>query len=427
MMTPIQVIGIGLDGAVGLSSALQTLVMQADLLVGSPRHLAYFPQFPAERWILTDLRATLLALKERLTQPQPGLTVILTSGDPLFFGLGRLITELLPPEVVTFHPHASSLQLAFNRLKLPWHDAQWVSLHGRSEEVLVQVLKQGAEKIGVLTDHVNTPSAIARLIQSLALSTRYILWVCENLGGQDECIRSFTPETAIAESFASLNVVVLLRQPSSVQPSSAQPLTPSLVDLPLIGLADPQFLSFDDRPGLMTKREVRVLALAELALQDRQVIWDVGAGTGSVSVEIARLCPTSQIYAIEKTAAGIHLIERNCHRFGVSNIRPVQGMAPEALAGLPQPDRVFIGGSSGQLASILTTCQAVLPPGGLIVLALATLENLAEVMVWIDQQSPSEWQTAWLQVQISRSTAIGSLTRWSPLNPVTLVRLMRQP
>ena len=192
--------------------------------------------------------------------------------------------------------------------------------------------------------------------------------------------------------------------------------------LPLIGIPDSAFLSFSDRPGLMTKKEVRSLVIAELEIQANQIIWDIGAGTGSVSIEIARLSPSSQIYAIEKTAIGITLITQNSQRFAVSNIKPISEKAPVSLQALPKPDRIFIGGSGGNLRPILDTCQSEINPRGIIVLAFATIEHLNEARQWAQQNN---WQDSLLQVQLSRSLAIANLTRFNPLNPVTIIKLQK--
>jgi precorrin-6B C5,15-methyltransferase / cobalt-precorrin-6B C5,C15-methyltransferase len=421
-MTPVQVIGIGLDGAAGLAEPIRHIIDQATLLVGSDRHLSYFPSHPAERLVVTDFRQAIQTIRQRLTSspnsPSPRI-VILASGDPLFFGLGRLLLAELPSEQLTFHPHLSSVQLAFSRAKLSWNDARMVSVHGRSLDELTLALQQGAEKIAVLTDHHNTPSAIARLLLALELPSNYKIWVGENLGGATERVQCFTPTELVDQSFEPLNVVILQR----VMPAN-QPL--NLAQLPAFGLPDSCFLSFGDRPSLMTKREVRVLAIAELGLQAGQTVWDIGAGTGSVSIEIARLFPQSQLYAIEQTAAGITLIEQNQQRFQVHNLIAVHGKAPDALAALPDPDRIFIGGSGGNLEQILESCRVRLAADGSIVIALATLEHLNTAMTWVSQQATSQnWQHRLLQVQISRSVPVGKLTRFAPLNPVTLLTIAR--
>lgn len=405
----VHIVGIGLDGASGLTDSVRQIVQEATLLVGSDRHLSYFPDRRADRIVLGDFAPAIRAIRRRLEADN---IVVLVSGDPLFFGLGRLLLLELPPEYLNFHPHLSSIQLAFNRIKVAWQDATVLSAHGRCFDELIRVLQQGTEKIAVLTDGDRTPSAIARLLISLDLPLEYQFWICENLGGANEKVRLLPLAEVLEESFAPLNVVILLRQTDSPTGET------DTEALPMLGLPDASFLSFSDRPGLMTKREVRILILGELALRPGQVIWDVGAGTGSVSVEIARLFPTSRVYAIEKSSAGTALIEQNSRRLQANNAISIHGKAPEILYHLPQPDRIFIGGSGGCLSEILNFCGAQLKERGVIVLALATLEHLEEAIGWVKER---EWDYHLLQVQLSRSVSVKSLTRFAPLNPVTIL------
>jgi precorrin-6Y C5,15-methyltransferase (decarboxylating) len=251
------------------------------------------------------------------------------------------------------------------------------------------------------------------------------MWVCENLGGADERILEFMPEKLLpeelqTEAFAPLNVVILHRIGENAD-------SIHLEALPLLGIPDRLFLSFSDRPGLMTKREIRILALGELALQPGQNIWDIGAGTGSVAIEMARLNGSGSVYAIEKTSAGIALIQQNCQRFQCPQIIPIQGAAPDILESLPSPDRIFIGGSGGNLGPILDLCGQRLKDGGRMVLALATLEHLTRTLNWLESQAIKgyPWQHSLLQVQLSRSVPIAQLTRLAPLNPVTLVVIQK--
>jgi precorrin-6B C5,15-methyltransferase / cobalt-precorrin-6B C5,C15-methyltransferase len=416
-MTSIHVVGIGLDGAAGLTDTVRQLVERATLLVGSDRHLSYFPHHSASRLVLGDFIQTIQELRNQLvTGDSNSCIVVLVSGDPLFFGLGRLLLEQLPREHLTFHPYVSAVGLAFSRIKVSWQDAHVISAHGRSMEQLIQALRQGVEKIAVLTDRTNTPSAIGKLLVALELSNRYEFWVCENLGGSDERVVCLAVDAVLRETFAPLNVVILLRQ------SEPTDRVLDIDSLPILGLPDETFLSFSDRPGLMTKREVRVLVLGELAVQPNQTVWDIGAGTGSVSLEIARLSQTSQVYAIEKTSIGSTLIEQNCRRLQIKNAISIHGTAPEILQHLPAPNRIFIGGSGGNLHSILDTCNIRLAANGIVVMALATLEHLNKALDWFNDHN---WEYRLLQVQLSRSIPVGELTRFTPLNPVTILTATR--
>jgi precorrin-6B C5,15-methyltransferase / cobalt-precorrin-6B C5,C15-methyltransferase len=410
----IKVVGIGLDGVEGLTSTVRNIVEQATVLAGSKRHLDYFPNHSAEKIDLTNIKIGIEAIAQLALENHS--VVILASGDPLFFGLGRLLLEHFSPAEIQFYPHFSSVQLAFNRLKIPWQDAQFISVHGRSTDELITFLKQGKEKIAVLTDNYNNPVAIAHLYLALDLPVSYSFYICENLGDQKEKINHFSVDQVTelsnlnSNDFASLNIVILLRQ--------KQKDNLDITKLPLIGLPDSSFLSFSDRPSLITKKEIRLAILGELTLQPQQTVWDIGAGTGSVAIEIARLSPSSQVLAIEKSSMGSNLIAKNCQRFQVNNIININGKAPEVLLNLPAPDRIFIGGSGGNLIDILTICSQKITATGLIVMAFATVENNYQAINWLTNKS---WHYRLLQLQISRSTPIHHLTRLTPLNPVTLI------
>jgi precorrin-6Y C5,15-methyltransferase (decarboxylating) len=404
-MQSIHVVGIGLE--LEVPSRVTHLVNKSQVLVGSQRHLGYFPDYVGDRLVLGDITAAIQKIQAYVEADRA--VVVLTSGDPLFFGLGRLLLAHFPAEVLNFHPHISSVQLAFNRLKMPWQDAQVVSAHGRSLDCLESLLHKGVNPIAILTDAANTPVAIARFIKRLNLSTSYRIWVCENLGGSDELVSELL-EDSDRQQFAALNVVVLAKQECHL---------PISQNLPIVGIPDAEFHSFSDLPGLITKREVRVLSIGELSLQPQQVIWDIGAGTGSVAIEMARLSPSSQIFAIEKNAAGVTLIRKNCDRFEVKNVRVIARSAPDALEGLPAPDRIFIGGSSGKLEAILSVCRDRLQSQGAIVANFASPEHLHTAMQWLKQHN---FDLQLLQVNLSRSVPIGGASRFSPLNPITILK-----
>ena len=409
----ISVVGIGLDGATGLSKSAKEVVERATVLAGSKRHLGYFTQSSAEKIYLTNLKTGIEAIAK--LNPTKHSVVILASGDPLFFGIGRLLLASFDAEQIQFYPHFSSIQLAFSRLKVPWQDASLISVHGRSTDELIKLIKQGKEKIAVLTDNNNHPAAIALLYLALDLPVEYSFYICENLGDTTENIQHFSPQQITqlsnleSNDFAALNVLILLRQTQEDLDTDK---------LPLIGLSDSSFLSFSDRPSLITKKEIRIAILGELSLQPKQTVWDIGAGTGSVSIEIARLCPNSEVYAIEKTGMGSTLITKNSQRFKVNNLHSINGKAPEALSNLPHPNRIFIGGSGGNITDILHTCSQKLKENGIIVMAFATIEYQYRAIDWLNNNS---WQYRLLQLQIFRSTPISNLTRFTPLNPVTII------
>lgn len=424
---PIQVVGIGLAGIDGLSPAVLAVVRAATVVIGAQRHLEAFCQADLgtepEMWPLADFAAVFDRLRSHLATHPETRTVFLATGDPLFFGIGRLLLQAFAPEQLVFHPQVSALQLAFSRLKVPWQAATLVSVHGRGEQPLLKALKRGDSKIGVLTDGVFTPSAIADLIASLDLPMIYQMWVCENLGGPAESVSLYEPKADSRLPYAALNVVILLRQPEKSASDGAE-----TDRLPLIGLPDAAFKSFPDRPTLMTKREIRLLILGELAPRAGDTVWDIGAGTGSVSVELSRLCPSARLYAVEKTAVGAALIRANAAKLALAPIQVIHGRAPDVLSTLPTPSCVFIGGSSGQLIPILECVSDVTCDGTevRIVLAIATLEHLSAVMAWSRaNESSRRWTARAKQINISRSLPVGPLTRFSPLNPITLVTIKK--
>ena len=408
----IAVVGIGLDGEAGLAQNVREIIDRATVLAGSKRHLSYFADRSVEKLELTNLNTGIEAIAK--LELSNNYIVVLASGDPLFFGLGRLLLTKFKPEQIQFYPHLTSIQLAFSALKIPWQDSALVSVHGRSTDNLIKLFKQGKSKIAVLTDGNNNPTAIARLFLALELPVNYSFYICENLGGSEN-ITHYPPEqitklSKLEPEFAALNVLILIRE--------RQEDTLNLNNLPLIGIPDSNFLSFSDRPSLITKKEVRLAVLGELALQPQQTVWDIGAGTGSVSIEIARMCPDSQVLAIEKTSMGSNLITQNSQRFQVDNLTSINGKAPDVLLDLPNCDRIFIGGSGGNIVDILDTCSQKLNPAGIIVMSFATIEYQIQAINWLNHNA---WQYKLLQLQISRSTPIARLTRLTPLNPVTII------
>ena len=213
----IHVVGMGMTGADSLSPALRDLVESADILVGGQRHLEAFDYLlkqpsSVEGWPLSDFSSTFEKMRSHCQSDPTARIVVLTSGDPLFFGLGRLLLANFSSKQLAFYPHVSAIQLAFARIKLPWQDATLISVHGRCEALLLKAIKRGDAKIALLTDNVMTPGAIAKLLISLDVPTRYQLWVCENLGAEDERVVQYSPTEAQSQTFAPLNVVVLHKQ-----------------------------------------------------------------------------------------------------------------------------------------------------------------------------------------------------------------------
>ncbi|MGQ9838319.1 MAG: precorrin-6y C5,15-methyltransferase (decarboxylating) subunit CbiE [Cyanobacteriota bacterium] len=397
------VVGVALDGSVA-SWGIPPL-SKAQTLVGVPSLLNHFADHPARKVPLTGaVEGWIPLLKQELAQ---GSLVLLASGDPLFFGIGRLLIEHFPAEQLAFYPQVSSVQLALNRLQIPWQEATILSVHGRGLQQLELILKQGPSLIVLLTDPEHSPAVLAQFISDLRLPVHYQAWVCSQLGSPQEQILPL--EKCPAQSFPTPNLMVLRR----VDPE------PNPCQWPLVGIPDDQFHTFPDQPGLITKQAIRLLTLGSLQLPREGVVWDIGAGTGSVSIEIARLSAQLQVYAIERNAMGIRLIERNIDRFGLENVQVIAGAAPAVLQSLPDPDRVLLGGGGKLLQSLLPLLQARLRPQGILVANFATLETCSDTLQWLRSQG---WQVRVEHIQISRSTTLGEGTRFAPLNPVYLLQ-----
>ena len=406
----IEVIGTDAGAPASLPPARQELLRQA-ALVAAPRRL----HAALQSWlgvggpalIASDQPEPLLEQLRGLDAGQPA--VVLASGDPLWFGIGRLLLEGLPADQLRFHPAPSSLQLAFARIGRPWQDASWLSLHGRDPEPLAARLQQRPGALAVLTDPSRGGAeTVRRCLRAAGLEQAYGFWLCERLGHSAERVQRLAPEDPLPTDLDPLHLVVLVAEP------------PALPErLPLFGLPDGVFLQHPDRPGLMTKREVRIQLLADLDLPQEGVLWDIGAGVGSVGLEALRLRPALQLWALEQRGGSAALIEANAERLGVKPARVLEGRAPEALAELPDPDRVLIGGGGRDRRALLDAVLARLRPGGVVVIPLATVEALAELRPPLEQAGLT---VAVAQHQAWRGAPLADGTRLAPLNPVLVLR-----
>jgi precorrin-6Y C5,15-methyltransferase (decarboxylating) len=399
----VTVIGIGDDGCASLTSRAANAVARAQVLVGGERHLAFFPQFTGERILLKGALDTALDRIAALADEHQ--VCVLASGDPLFFGIGTRIAGRLGAEHVDFLPAPSSVQWAFARTGIAWEDAEFVSVHARSVEGFVSRVRRAA-KVAVLTDPESTPPRLAtRLLEHG--DGGWTAWVCERLSGPSERVRRFElAQLAEAQDIDSLNVLLLARR-DGWRPPAAIPF-----------LHEDAFAKRMPKNGLITKREVRLLSLASLALRTDSVLWDIGAGSGSVAIEAAMLAPRGRVYAIEVDPEGVAICRDNVRALGVDNVRVVEGRAPEALAGLEPPDAVFVGGSKGSMDAIVQAALDALRPGGRLVINAITLENVAEAYSALRGRSLDPEVTL---VQVSRGVPLARYQRYEALNPIHIL------
>lgn len=357
---------------------------------------------------------------------------VLAAGDPMFFGIGRLVIERLGREAAEIFPDLSSLQVAFARTKETSNNALMISLHGgpdpekrrRLEYELpdLPALLMKHEKVGVLTDRENNPSRIAQMLAESSGLPRFPasslrMFVCERLGYKDEKITEGSPEDIARGTFEHPNVVVIVRKRESaeVQKECISGRAGFSTSGPVFGLKEDEF---QHTRGLITKDEVRAVTIHKLRLPDAGVLWDIGAGSGSVAIEAARLCRRLSVYAMERDAERREIIRDNVLRLGISNMRVVEGNAPDALADLPSPDRVFIGGSGGRMREIMDVIGGVMS-AGVVVVNAATIETLNEAVEGLERNSFTIEITG---VTVSRSKEIAGKRHMSALNPVFLIR-----
>ena len=332
MSTKVCLIGVTAGGAASLPPVLLQRVETADVLAGGDRHLAYFPDFRGQRLaIRPPLPAWIAQVAAAYEAGQR--VVVLATGDPLFYGIGARIIAQLGIEHLEIYPHLTSLQMACARVGISWDDATWVSVHGRPFDQLRKVLGRAA-KIGVLTDSCCSAEAICRWLVEHGVE-EYEVAVLENLGSDTErCVRG-QPSTLLTETFAHLNVVLLLRRSDWTLPPSQE--------RSLLGTPEQAFEHRRTGDGLITKAEIRAVTLARLQPLATDIAWDIGAGSGAVAIEWGRLLHNGMVYAVERDAERYERLQSNLRRHRAYNVVPMLGEAPACLAELPDPDGVFIG------------------------------------------------------------------------------------
>ena len=344
---------VGLHGGEAYGAQARTALAGAAVLVGAPRHLASVVNDRAERRVITGGLAPLLDDIARAADCGRDVCV-LASGDPGFFGIVRALSHRLGSARLIIHPAPSSVALAAARLGVPWDDMTVISAHGRSlDDAVTEIIR--SNRAAVLTAPATPPQAIGRALLDAGATFEHVA-VCSNLGSDSEHI-VHTDLAGLAEgTFDGLSVVVLRRPPTSHSATLRWGRDCSL---------------FDHRAGMITKPEVRIVVLARLDLVRSGVLWDVGAGSGSMAIEAAALAPGLQVFAIEQHDADADRIRANAAAFDVE-LRVITGSAPAVLDHLPDPDRVFVGGGG---IDVLDAVLNRLRPGGIVVATYAAMDR----------------------------------------------------
>ncbi len=413
------IIGVLDDGAASLSrEALQSLREAKHVIAGSRLLAVLADDIAGARQY--DLTARLTQVPDWIDAAlaDDEAVAVLATGDPLCHGIAGYLTGKLDPARVRILPNLSSIQLAFAELRLPWQSATIVSVHSKDagewtpgatpQHGLYELMRHCRSKdlLAVLTSPDNTPARIARLLQSEGLADQFDIAVAQCLRQNEQRVTGFIGIAEAAEAvYADPNVAILKRKAPAPAPV-------------LFGLSDASFRQRKPEKGLITKREIRAVSLARMQLTRRSIVWDIGAGSGSVGLEAARLCPDGHVYAIEKNAGDIDNIVQNRLSWGIGNYSVVHGKAPQFLDAWPDPDAVFIGGSGGELAELITLSLQRLRPGGWLVMNFATLENLSTAIDTLKRLG-ADWDAC--QIQASRSSPILDMHRLQAENPVWII------
>ena len=412
----IYIIGIGVEGKSSLSQRALGLIEGTGVLIGGRRHLACFPEFQGKKIVIgSDLNKIIKVLTPHSSLLTPDYAVVLATGDPNFFGIADFIIKKLGRELVEIIPNVSVMQEAFARIRENWNDARFLSVHGRGKvrsqesgvksqkDIIDEIVCQN--KVGIFTDPDNTPAKIAKMLFNKGVDN-YKAYVCEDLGTEQERVTAGSLKRIIKKRFSPLNVMILIRsQESGVRGQREKLRTPNPELRTLFGIPDS---AFSHSKGMITKEEIRVIAISKLKLKNNSIVWDVGAGCGSISIEAALLARKGKVFAIEKEKSRAMHIEKNKKRFAISNLEIIHRNAPDCLKELPMPDAVFIGGGGEDIGKILAVCSKKLTARGIIVVNAITLDTLKAAT---DFFKKSNWNSETVSVNIAKTKLVPASPR----------------
>jgi len=408
------VIGIGEDGWDDLSADARDLLYESEIVLGGERHLKMLPKdWEGERIVWSS------PIREAVSKivswrPEDSASVqkvaIMASGDPLCYGIATKLLRHLPIEEIWIKPALTTFSLMCSRIGWSLPDVETLTIHGRPLEMLHPFVQPGA-KLLVLSKGEESPEQAAKLLCARGFG-KSIITVLEHLGGRKERQFSGPADSWNHPEGAALNAMAI----ECIPESNATILSR------IPGLPDEAF--FHD--GQLTKREIRAVSLSRLMPVVDQVLWDVGAGCGSVAIEWMRTSPRCRAVAIEKSKSRLKLIEQNSQELGVPMLQIISGSAPEVLVDLPAPDAVFIGGglSSGNL---LQTCWTALKPGGRLVANAVTLEGEQKLLQWQNENAGKSGANGDLtRLSISRAEKIGKFQGWKEMRSVIQLAVIKK-
>ena len=396
------VVGIGEDGLEGLSPSARSLIDGAEVLIGGARHLAMLPDDGRER---LTWPSPLRLLLDQIEAMRGRLVCVLATGDPLCFGIGNTLVKRIPSAEMLILPTASALALAAARMGWPEHESELLTLHGRPIALLESYLRPRARLV-ILSDGARTPVEVAARLTERGYGESTVT-VLERMGGSAERRLEGTASAWPHPPGEDLNTIAveLVAGPDAV----IRPTVP--------GLPDEAFIN----DGQLTKREVRAVTVSALRPMPRALLWDVGAGCGSVAIEWLRAERLCRAIAIEPRDERRVMIAENAAALGVPGLEIIAGTAPDALADLEAPDAIFIGGGASTEA-VIETCWTALKPGGRLVANVVTLEGEAAVLAHRARIGGSL-----ARIAICRAEPVGPFQGWRPLMPVTQWSVTKPP
>ncbi|MDX1424008.1 MAG: precorrin-6y C5,15-methyltransferase (decarboxylating) subunit CbiE [Kiloniellales bacterium] len=393
----LSIVGIGEGGYDDLAPAARALVDTAEVLIGGARHVAMIPEAADDRRERFTWPSPFDILAEEIAKRRGRRVCVLASGDPMDYGVGAKLARRFPLEELAIVPSPSAFSLACARLGWSVPDTTLLSIPGRPLEILHPAVQPGARLL-VLTGGVEAPAEVAALLRARGYGASRMV-ALERMGGPRERRIEGTADDFPAGAVEDFHTLAIECQAApGAAPLSAAP-----------GLPDDAFR----HDGQLTKREVRAATLAALAPVPDQLLWDVGAGCGSVAIEWMRAAARARAVAIERRGERAALIAANAAALGTPSLRLVEGEAPAALADLEDPDAVFVGGGVG-CAGLVDACWARLKAGGRLVANAVTLEGERVLLAWRAENGGELTRLA-----VSRAEPVGGLTGWRPLMPVT--------
>jgi precorrin-6Y C5,15-methyltransferase (decarboxylating) len=385
--------GQGEDGLDSLPARLRTLIDGAEVIVGGERHLAMAPDAKGERLVwASPLSRTLDEILARRGRN----VVVLATGDPMHYGIGATLAKRIPASEMKVHPHISAFSHAAAHLHWPLAEVECLSIHGRPRELLVSAAAPD-RRLLLLSNDGESPAEVSRLLTELGYGASEVT-VLEHMGGPQERVYAGLADAWKFPRSADLNTLAVHCRAEGLAGLSLAP-----------GLPDDVF----EHDGQITKREIRAATLSALRPLPGQLLWDVGAGSGSISIEWLRTHRSLSAIAIEADAARQQRIERNAAALGTPLLKIVKGTAPQAYDGLPDPDAIFIGGGVSN-EGVIEQAWARLKPRGRLVVNAVTAEGEAQLLHWHGKLGG-----AMTRLSVARLSPVGGMHGWRPMMPVT--------